>query len=143
MGVTSSRTTTWQTVRNLEPQECLRLLASAWVARLGLTTEDGPQVLPVNHTVLDGAVYFRTNLDTSLVEATRDTVVAVEADELSDRMESSWSVLVVGRATHVEDRAETTAVFARMREPWAPGSRTLLVKVVPTKVTGRRFERDH
>ena len=119
----------------------MRLLDSAWVGRVGVATEEGPQVLPVNHTVLDGAVYFRTSIDSSLVEATRDAVVAFEADELSDRMESSWSVLVVGRASHVEDHAETADVFARMRAPWAPGARTLLVKVVPTKVTGRRFER--
>lgn len=141
-GVSSPSTTTWQTVRILEPEECLRLLASAWVARVGLTTDEGPQVLPVNHTVLDGAVYFRTTLDSTLVEGTRDAVVAVEADELSDRMEASWSVLAVGQATHVEDHAETSDVFARMREPWAPGSRTLLVKVVPTKLTGRRFARE-
>jgi hypothetical protein len=49
--------------------------------------------------------------------------------------------VVLGRAEQVEDQAEIAAFFRQVREPWAPGSRPLLVRIVPSQVTGRRFLR--
>lgn len=134
-------TTMWTQAESLEPAECLRLLSSARLGRVGFSAPEGPQILPVNHTVLDGAVVFRTDLYSSLAEATHGSTVAFEADELDDRMQSGWSVLVVGSAEHVEDHDEMVDVFARMGQPWAPGSRPLLARIVPSTVTGRRFSR--
>jgi hypothetical protein len=134
-------TPTWGHVEALEPAECMRLLASARLGRVGLTTPDGPQVLPVNHTVLDGTIVFRTDLYGALAAGTRDDVVAFEADELDDLMRSGWSVLVVGRAEHVEEHAEMAEAFRRMGQPWAPGLRPLVARIVPSRVTGRRFTR--
>jgi len=37
-----------------------------------------------------------------------------QADEIDDRLQSGWSVLVVGPAEHVEDRAELVAAFERI-----------------------------
>jgi uncharacterized protein len=131
----------WTRSEPLEPDECLRLLGSVRWGRVGFTAAAGPQILPVNHTVIDGAVVFRTDLYSAVADATRGAVVAFEADELDDRMRSGWSVLVVGEAGHVEDRAEMVDLFHRLGEPWAPGSRPLVARIVPTQVTGRRFER--
>jgi nitroimidazol reductase NimA-like FMN-containing flavoprotein (pyridoxamine 5'-phosphate oxidase superfamily) len=86
-------TTLWTRTETLEPDECLRLLASARVGRVGFTSPAGPRVLPVNHTVLDGAVIIRTDLYSALADGTRGTVVAFEADELDDRLQSGWSVM--------------------------------------------------
>jgi hypothetical protein len=98
----------------------MRLLASVRLGRLASTSPEGPHVLRVNHSVLEGTV-------------------ALEADELDDRMTSGWSVLVRGRAEHVEDRTEMADLFRRMSQPWAPGSRPLVARVGPAHVTGRRF----
>jgi hypothetical protein len=38
---------------------------------------------------------FRTNLCSALADGTREGMVAFEADELEDRMQSGWSVVVV------------------------------------------------
>jgi nitroimidazol reductase NimA-like FMN-containing flavoprotein (pyridoxamine 5'-phosphate oxidase superfamily) len=125
----------------LEPDECMRLLASVRLGRVGLSTPAGPLVLPVNHTVLDGTIVFRTDLYGTLADGTRDGTVAYEADELDDSMRSGWSVLVVGRAEHVEDPVDVSDVYRRMGVPWAPGPRPLVARILPTKVTGRRFTR--
>jgi nitroimidazol reductase NimA-like FMN-containing flavoprotein (pyridoxamine 5'-phosphate oxidase superfamily) len=131
----------WSRAEKLDPDECLRLLASVRWGRVGFMAAVGPQVIPVNHTVVEGAIVFRTDLYTALADGTRGTVVAFEADELDDRMRSGWSVLVVGESQHVEDRTEMADLFRRIGEPWAPGSRPLVAKVVPSHVTGRRFAR--
>ncbi len=98
-----------------------------------------PQVLPVNYAVLDGDVAFRTGVNTVLAAGTDDRTVAFEADEIDDLMESGWSVQVVGRARHVYDQAEVANVFERLSDPWAPGTRPLVVRITPEEITGRRF----
>jgi len=84
----------------------------------------------------------RTDVYGVLAEGTRDGgIVAFQADEIDDRLQSGWSVLVVGPAEHVEDRAELVAAFERMGDPWAPGTRQLVARISPAEVTGRRFYR--
>jgi nitroimidazol reductase NimA-like FMN-containing flavoprotein (pyridoxamine 5'-phosphate oxidase superfamily) len=135
-------TSTWDHTDRLEPSECMNLLASARLGRVGWTTDEGPQILPVNHAVLDGAIVIRTDLYSVVADGTRDSTVAFQADELDDRLTSGWSVLVVGHAEHVDDPKEMAALFQRMHQPWAPGLRPLVARIVPAKVTGRRFTRE-
>jgi nitroimidazol reductase NimA-like FMN-containing flavoprotein (pyridoxamine 5'-phosphate oxidase superfamily) len=92
--------------------------------------------------VLDGAIVIRTDLYSVVADGTRDSTVAFQADELDDRLTSGWSVLVVGHAEHVDDPKEMAALFQRMHQPWAPGLRPLVARIVPAKVTGRRFTRE-
>jgi uncharacterized protein len=134
-------TATWRRTEQLRAAECLTLLSSVRLGRVGWSGPQGPQVLPVNHRGLDGAIVFRTNLYSALADGTREAVVAFEADELDDRMRSGWSVLAVGRSEHLEDPAEIKEVFRRIDDPWAPGSRVLVVRITPEQVTGRRFHR--
>jgi nitroimidazol reductase NimA-like FMN-containing flavoprotein (pyridoxamine 5'-phosphate oxidase superfamily) len=65
--------------------------------------------------------------------------VALEIDELDDRLSSGWSVVVQGRAEQVDDKSELADLFHHVRDPWAPGSRPVLVRITPSQVTGRRF----
>jgi nitroimidazol reductase NimA-like FMN-containing flavoprotein (pyridoxamine 5'-phosphate oxidase superfamily) len=134
-------TTLWNVATSLEPSECLRLLRSARLGRIGMCTPAGPQVLPVNYRVLDGNILLRTDLYSAVAAGTKDATVAFEVDELDDRLDEGWSVLVVGRGEHVEGRAEVRALFDRLDSPWAPGSRPLVARIVPSEVTGRRFRR--
>ena len=132
---------TWDHVEELDPADCMKLLSTVRLGRVAWTGPEGPQVLPVNHTVLDGSIILRTGLYSTIADATRDNRVAFEADELDDRMRSGWSVLVVGDSRHVEDREEMMQLFRRIGEPWAPGSRPLVARIVPVSVTGRRFRK--
>ncbi|MBA2770088.1 MAG: hypothetical protein H0U35_13375 [Sporichthyaceae bacterium] len=54
---------------------------------------------------------------------------------------SGWSVQVVGQPQHIEDPDEMSAVFDHIPDPWAPGLRPLVVRILASQVTGRRFER--
>jgi len=134
-------TTLWNKTESLEPVECMRLLSSVRLGRVGFSGPTGPQVLPVNHTVVDGTIVFRTDLYSAVADGTRGSTVAYEVDELDDRMQFGWSVLVVGHADHVEDHTEMADIFTHMGQPWAPGSRPLVARIVPSHVTGRRFQR--
>ncbi len=132
-------TSTWARVEDLDEAEAMHLLESSRWGRCAWTAPEGPRILPVNYAVVDGNVYFRTGLYGSLADAAAGNQVALEADELDDRLTSGWSVVVVGRADQVEDPAEVATLFRRMPEPWAPGPRPVLVRIVPAQVTGRRF----
>jgi nitroimidazol reductase NimA-like FMN-containing flavoprotein (pyridoxamine 5'-phosphate oxidase superfamily) len=137
----SGSMSTWTRIQHLDEAESLRMLGSVRWGRCAWNGPEGPRILPVNLTVLDRSVFFRTNLYGSLVEAADGRAVALEADELDDRLSSGWSVVVLGHAKQVEDPAEVASVFSRLGDPWAPGSRPVVVKVDPSQVTGRRFLR--
>jgi hypothetical protein len=48
-----------------------------------------------------------------------------------------WSVLIQGPAHHVAG-TEEEAARAAGAETWAPGDRELFVRIVPSRITGRR-----
>jgi nitroimidazol reductase NimA-like FMN-containing flavoprotein (pyridoxamine 5'-phosphate oxidase superfamily) len=117
--------------------ECLDLMGSTSVGRVGFADEDGPVVLPVNY-VLDGeTVLFRTSPHNTVARYVDSTLVAFEVDEFDDFTQSGWSVLVRGVASFVA--ADELPRDERFRPfPWADGVRTLVVRVTPGSVTGRR-----
>src|SRR4051794_40944527 len=67
---------TWDRVVELDPTDCMKLLSSVRFGRIAWTGADGPQVLPVNHTVLDGQIIIRTALYSTTADATRNNRVA-------------------------------------------------------------------
>jgi nitroimidazol reductase NimA-like FMN-containing flavoprotein (pyridoxamine 5'-phosphate oxidase superfamily) len=128
-------------LEELSSDECLRLLASVPVGRVGITIDALPAVLPVNFVVHDGVVLFRTVPGTKLDVATAGAVVAFEADSYgSDGAPAGWSVLVRGVAQEVTDPDELAAARALPLESWAwDGIADRFVKIEPTLVTGRRI----
>jgi nitroimidazol reductase NimA-like FMN-containing flavoprotein (pyridoxamine 5'-phosphate oxidase superfamily) len=132
-------TSTWTRVKILDEAESMRMLGSVRWGRCAWSEPEGPRILPVNYSVLDGSVFFRTGLYGSLVRAASGDAVALEADELDDRLSSGWSVVVLGRAEQVQDSAEVASLFRRMGQPWAPGSRPVLIRILPSQVSGRQF----
>jgi len=132
-------TSTWTRVEPLDETESMRMLGSVRWGRCAWSTPEGPRILPVNHSVLDGDVFFRTGLYGSLAEAAAGNTVALEADELDERLSSGWSVVVLGSAEQVQDPGELASLFRRLPQPWAPGSRPVLVRIAVSRVTGRRF----
>jgi nitroimidazol reductase NimA-like FMN-containing flavoprotein (pyridoxamine 5'-phosphate oxidase superfamily) len=127
-------------VEELEPEECLRLLSTVPVGRVGVTIDALPAVLPVNFVVSNGAVVFRTIPGTKLDASTKDAVVAFEADAYGTNEDpGGWSVLVRGVAREVTDPAERASVDALPLESWAwDGEADRFVRIEPTIVTGRR-----
>ena len=119
--------------------ECRDLMGSTSVGRVAFVDEDGPAVLPVNYVLAGGDVLFRTSPYNTLGRHLGEGApVAFEVDEFDEYTQSGWSVLVRGIATFVgtDDvaRDETLQPFS-----WAEGTRTLVVRVAPQSMTGRRL----
>jgi uncharacterized protein len=131
---------TWARVEALSVKECVRLLTDKPVGRVAFWGPDGPQVLPVNHAVVDGDVVFRVAAHSEMAQALNGSAVAFEVDDIDDITQSGWSVLVVGSSEYVEDPDTMTERSGRrLPDPWAPGLRTLVVRVVTHRVSGRRI----
>ncbi|MFI9833358.1 helix-turn-helix domain-containing protein [Streptomyces sp. NPDC051913] len=123
-------------------EECRRRLGTHGVGRLALTTADGPTVLPVNYSVVDGVIAFRTTPGTVLCEALGRRI-AFEVDHIDEAMSRGWSVLVRGRARRAEDPAAVRRLTRQAYSaPWAGGRRDLWVWVDADEITGREIRED-
>jgi len=118
--------------------ECLSLMGSTSVGRVAFVDEDGPVVLPINYVLDGGTVLFCTSAANTIGRHLDSATVAFEVDEFDDFTQSGWSVLVRGVASFVgpEDlpRDERLRPF-----PWPDGVRTLVVRITPVSVSGRRL----
>ena len=124
----------------LDEDQCLSLLASGTVGRVGVTVGALPAIFPVNFALSDGAVVFRTGSGTKLAAATDQAVVAFEVDDWQPLEHAGWSVLAVGRASVVEDPEEIAVLRHLPLAPWAPGLREHFVKMPIEFVSGRRID---
>src|SRR5256885_5732667 len=125
--------------------ECLRLISPGGIGRLAYTGRYGPTVLPVNYAVYEGTIIFRTAHDSPTDEDLRTGItgaeykVAFEIDDFDPAAREGWSVLVQGSAHHVDSDTERAAVRQVDVEPWAGGERELYMRIVATRITGRRI----
>ncbi|MCD7442285.1 pyridoxamine 5'-phosphate oxidase family protein [Streptomyces lincolnensis] len=121
----------------LDVEECRRRLSTHGVGRLAALTSEGQTVLPVNYSVVDGAIVFRT-APHSLLAQVLGARVAFEVDHIDDTFSKGWSVLVRGPAQQVTDPAAVRRLAAHAySSPWAGGRRDLWVRVEPDDITGR------
>ncbi|MFE9646246.1 pyridoxamine 5'-phosphate oxidase family protein [Streptomyces sp. NPDC006365] len=126
--------------RELERQECLRLMATVPVGRIVYTRRALPAVLPVNFGLDgDGTVLLRTSATSELVRAIDGAVVAFETDDVDADRHSGWSVVVTGTATVVTDPAEHERLARTGPDSWVPAQRELFVRIEPELVTGREL----
>jgi len=127
-------------IYELTPDECLRLLKTVPVGRVGVTIDALPVVLPVNFVMRDGTIVLRTVPGTKLDAATAGMVVAFETDNYGTSAEPwGWSVLVRGIAQAITDPAELDRARSLPLESWAfDGSADRYVTIAPTMISGRR-----
>jgi len=123
----------------LDRDECLRLLATARLGRVGITSGALPVILPVNFRVVDEQIVFRTAQGTKLDAATRGAVVAFEADDMDPFDHTGWSVMVTGVARQVTAPDELARLHVESIARWAPLGEVCIVAVSTEMVTGRRI----
>jgi nitroimidazol reductase NimA-like FMN-containing flavoprotein (pyridoxamine 5'-phosphate oxidase superfamily) len=132
-------------LEELDEAECLRLIASGGIGRIGFSGRYGPTVMPVNYQLYEGTIVFRTAQDSATDEDLRTGIanaeykVAFEIDDFDTAARTGWSVLVQGSAHHVESEAERASVAAAGVDPWPGGDRELFLRIIPGRVTGRRI----
>lgn len=124
-------------MRELDEAECLELADGRSVGRVAFCTADGPVVLPVNYTVHERDVLFRTSPHNTIAQHLDGSPTAFEVDDVDDYSESGWSVLFRGTAEFVESVGELAAESRPL--PWPAGTRSLFVRVRTRAVTGRRL----
>ena len=123
----------------LDREASLRLLASATLGRIAVTIGALPVVLPVNFRLVDDRIVFRTGIGTKFDAATRNAVVAFEADDIEPMWHTGWSVLITGIAREVTDPLERDALEAANIPRWAPTGDGRLVEVSTEMASGRRI----
>lgn len=100
--------------------------------------------MPVNYRIYEGTIVFRTAQDSATDEDLRTGIanaefkVAFEIDDFDTAARTGWNVLIQGSAHHVESDAERAAVAGAGVDPWPGGDRELFLRIIPTRVTGRR-----
>ena len=135
--MTSHRT--W--LESLPPDECVELLETSWLGRLGVTVDGHPEIFPVNH-VFDratGTIVFPTNARTKLHSALTEELVAFEVDVVHTDPLVGASVLVVGPAEEETSAEAIARAMALRRAVWAVSEHTRWIRIQPVKMTGRRI----
>jgi nitroimidazol reductase NimA-like FMN-containing flavoprotein (pyridoxamine 5'-phosphate oxidase superfamily) len=123
----------------LDEVTCRRLLASAHVARLGLSERALPMIVPVNVAVsASGEVLLVSGPGAKLEAARRGDVVCIEADRWFPFAHAGWSVVAVGRLEIVPPEDEGDYADVQL-EPWARVEERHLLRIRPQLWSGRRL----
>lgn len=123
----------------IDRDECLALLAGDVVGRLAVVSGGAADIFPVNY-VLDGeTIVFRTDPGTKL-DASGRAQAAFEIDRVDREHRTGWSVVASGRLEEVTRYSSGT--LERLRhlpvDPWAGGEKAHYVRLIPSRITGRR-----
>ena len=131
---------TWLEV--ISPAGCDRHLRTEQVGRVAMMIDhDHPEIFPVNYAVDDaGDLFFRTDAGTKLDAVATAPKIALEIDGIDSERHLGWSVLVVGEARHLGLPADIAKARALLH-PWPTGDKAEVVRLRPTKISGRRIYR--
>jgi nitroimidazol reductase NimA-like FMN-containing flavoprotein (pyridoxamine 5'-phosphate oxidase superfamily) len=117
---------------------CLDLLDAHSFGRLAAVSGGQPILVPVNYTLYEGAVVFRTAAGAKLTAAVSGAPVAFEIDHVDAARQTGWSVVVSGWAEEVIGRSAIERLEHLPLRTWAPGERDHWVTIRPDGITGRR-----
>jgi nitroimidazol reductase NimA-like FMN-containing flavoprotein (pyridoxamine 5'-phosphate oxidase superfamily) len=125
-------------LENLSHDECMKLLTSTPIGRLGFVVDDELLVLPFNYAWFDGKIVFRTIEGQKMAAVAQGWAVCFEVDDWDANEQTGWSVVIKGTAREVTGWAEKEALEQIGLVPWSHGEwRPLWVEVEPTEITGR------
>ena len=118
---------------------CLRLLATATLGRIGVSSGALPSVLPVNFRFDGRQILIRTGVGTKLDAAVDNAVVAFEVDDIDPVAHTGWSVMVTGVARELTEPGELAAAQVPPLARWAPGGEDRVIAISTEIVSGRRI----
>jgi nitroimidazol reductase NimA-like FMN-containing flavoprotein (pyridoxamine 5'-phosphate oxidase superfamily) len=125
---------------DLSRDECEQLLRAGVVGRVAVSTPTGPHIVPINYSIVEGAIVIRTSPYSLLGTYGRDSMLALEIDQFDYEYQRGWSVVARGRADVVVEPDELEHIRSVWSpRPWASGSRTLYLRVPLTELSGRRL----
>ena len=120
--------------------DCLRLLDSVPVGRIGFFADGEIVILPVNHLMDGPDVIFRTGSGSKLCTVGGKNVIGFEADHYDAMTRSGWSVVISGFTEVVESDAEIDRFERLGLQSWggAAARDPHWIRIRPTSITGRR-----
>jgi uncharacterized protein len=119
--------------------DCWNLLRGVSVGRLAVWVNDHPEIFPINYKVDRGSLVFRTGPGTKLATALGQRV-AMETDGTDTNGGVAWSVMVKGQATALDRTPELMDSMGQWLIPWEPGQKDHFIRIVPERISGRRFK---
>lgn len=120
--------------------ECRMLLGGGRLGRVAVSTPMGPRIIPLNYTVSEDSIIFRTTPYSLLGTYARNTVLAFEVDEIDEITKQGWSVVAVGRANTIDETDELQRVKELWNpQPWVGGERWMYFRMTFRELTGRRI----
>ncbi|HVV36150.1 MAG TPA: pyridoxamine 5'-phosphate oxidase family protein [Acidimicrobiales bacterium] len=125
---------------HMSERECASHLAESQLGRLGVIVGGRPEVFPVSYVVGDdGCVAFPTQPGTKLESALDWPWVGFEIDGVNATNDEGWSVMIVGKAEEIADETTVAQLIEQRLVPWRKSGSERWLRLVPTKVTGRRI----
>ena len=119
--------------------QCLRLLGSVPVGRVGFFADGEMVILPVNHVVDGQDLVFRTARGSKLSAAEGQDLVCFEADYYDEHSPAGWSVVITGRAELVYEESEIRRLSRHDLHPWVTAvERSFWIRIRATSVSGRQ-----
>ncbi|MEJ1089273.1 pyridoxamine 5'-phosphate oxidase family protein [Microbacterium sp. Mu-80] len=130
-------------VTELNEQECLELLETTTVGRVGFVDDDRVLIIPVNFLLHGRDIVIRTSPTgvLSTLPSHRERV-AFEVDHHDDLAGAGWSVLLSGRMVQITADAVEGIPGASRKHPWAGGDRSLALRLATETISGRRVRRE-
>ncbi|EID81410.1 MULTISPECIES: pyridoxamine 5'-phosphate oxidase family protein [Rhodococcus] len=116
--------------------DCIRLLRSVSVGRVVFTENALPALRPVTFAAVAGEVVIPA--DGVWSERFDGEFLAFEADGIDLSARNGWSVVVMGRATHLSFSDSVARFHDRTTVPWSIPSGTCHLVIDMEQVTGRR-----
>ena len=129
----------------LGEDDCIALLMTRCLGRIGVNAEHYPLVFCVNYAMDGDVVIIRAHSGTLLDNANHANV-CFEVDEIDDHTRSGWTVLVRGLAERVTDHHRADLIERTKSSgvlPWAPGEHGEWLRLIPHQITGRRIVPGH
>jgi nitroimidazol reductase NimA-like FMN-containing flavoprotein (pyridoxamine 5'-phosphate oxidase superfamily) len=128
-----------QPVVIMDTEECWTRLVHATFGRLAVTAGGEIDIYPINFVISDRKLYFRTAPGSKLLELSANPSVALEIDHVDE--EIAYSVVLKGEAERLEHQGDIDAADRLPLVPWVPTLKYRWVRINPTSISGRLFER--
>jgi hypothetical protein len=123
----------------LGQEECLALMSTQRIGRLGVVVNGVPLVLPMGFALDGQTVVLQTNQGAKALHAPL-TSVSFEVDHVDLERGVGWSVLVQGLGEDISSAIDerSKALRALVVHSWAPPPADRWLTIIPRTITGRR-----
>ncbi len=125
----------------MSADECAAALASNSLGRLAYVESGHPVIVPVNYSIHEGTIMFRSLPGGKLDAAERNDAVCLEIDGIDEDRRWGWSVLAQGRLEVIADQSELRKAWEHVRDPWVDATAWQWLRLEPLSLTGRTIAR--